>query len=1836
MRATPTLREALNSIQQRHFEFLEASYHIRHERLIAERGELMKSGETIQQPWVEATPSYTEGASLAKLGLPPEVSSLLADLVKQRITFDPPWSHQAVALQSFFNRGKNLVVSTGTGSGKTEIFLLSILGKLAQEGTRGKTAHLRSIRALVLYPMNALVADQLARMRKLLGTEQSAAAIEIAFGRRVQFGMYTSRTPYPGLREPDKDDRYLKTQMDFYLKLVSDPARKAQYSDLLKRGRIPAKDLKGFAGQGLRADRYRTQPTDSELLTRQEMLDPANKFGGTPDILITNYSMLQYMLLRPIEQKLFDDTRAWLEADERNQLVLVLDEAHLYRGAQGAEVALLIRRLIQRLGVDRSRVRCILTSASLGPDSLAAKAGPEFAAELAGGESGTFELVTGSRKRFGVTGTMSADIATSMAAIGGNVTHSGLTRLATQLKWPLPKSGEDLNRYLGLHLRSTREFQILYDSLSDGPRALREIARRLIPAAAPEQAIEATLNFLLLATLAIDDRGMPVMPSRIHVFTRGLFPQFICLNGECPERLVRSGTPFLGRMYNGPREFCACGHRTFELMSHRTCGATYIKAYRRRQDREVRNHPVFIWPEATVNQTFEEIHILLDEPRMDSPDLGARRDSRGRDPDTRSLFEKNPAYYLKTQTGSLHSTDPGGSIRCWLPPPPTQRPERLNDPRTWSRCLACGIQETTRRGHSKVMDLETKGEAPFANVVKTAFQIQPRHDMGLAFPNGGRKVLCFSDSRQKAARLARDLQAAIQLDAFREILVLAVRQLQMRDIADGFSLDMLFPQVLLECRDLNIAFFDDSDRVSTSNGVDYPGSRSSFVAAKRAIEEKARVHRLQQVQDAPLDEDVCAELAAMRPHQFNTLLLRQFGDRNFSIEATLVGYVAVRRALVDRISSKVPAIPKSNVEEVLLAIVRTALEKRAFDPRIDDSIRSASRSLRPGVRLPQRDGEGLPEEDLIPDHLAALLFAQFGEPSLQDLRLALHKTLSGLSLFVPYKSGRWVLNPAALTLQIDPDHEWHRCRLCFQFACSPFLGRCPREKCGGEVDVVLPTDPHLLARGRLLRDPCVRVFKGEQTPFVVRAEEHSAQLTTKDQVDIFSKAEQYELLFQDILLGNSPDEQPVDILSCTTTMEVGIDIGSLTVVALRTIPPRTDNYQQRAGRAGRRGSSLSLIVTYADNSPHESYHFERPELMIGQVPPGPIIYINNEKIAERHVAACLVQAFFHRDLPSGRRNTLWNENSDLFASLGSVGKFFEGTDEFSFTAFGPWLTGTVAPGSPTLRSISDLLPSGLPSSRLGRGWQQRFVQDCAARFICRLTEMQSKARASPEFQEVNLLTALLESSLLPTFSFPTDVCKFSVREIDSEKKRVRTTYEPQADLMQALSDYVPGRQLVIDKRTFVPYGVSVDYSADPVNRLAAVPWDALEWMSFCDHCETIVDTPGAGLSASNGGCPVCNEPVKSLRMYRPAGFSPKVEGGNRIIEDAAREGERTRATSARFPLPTTSGPQVGLSDVGLAHGQAAKLSDEKLVVANFGGEAQEGFWICKQCGALSTEGALPPGHDRPYPRDPRVPRWPQGGCSGDSMQSVLGFHFRTDITILRVPIEKPLEFSYGTDGALSIAAKALSEGLALAATTFLNIDPSELGAGYRFLPRLEADSLTTLGYVDFFLYDTTPGGAGFASAAFNRLPDVLAACRNRLQDCSCTSSCPRCLRTYDNRFDHLKLDRFLALSLLHYMQKGTVPPLSIERVRNLYDPTAESVRLIGNELPGLTHTSSQSGGIYSTSAQRLEVSVVPALLGSGQLTPFQAAKIARRLDVSELLLIRERPMVAYRIFECLR
>lgn len=299
-----------------------------------------------------------------------------------------PYEHQMQMLLRGTQPGSPAIITSGTGSGKTESFMLPIMASLATEAVHWPAASTRptshwfdsdtsefqfqraqeqrpaAMRALLIYPMNALVEDQMTRLRKALGSEQALATMRRHFhGNYVTFGRYTSATPPTGFLQHPRMNNAVKRNEKIAL------LRRQLRAMGLRRQQAEAHDASKH-GEQSEARFLFPQYGTAEMLTRWDM------HAAPPDILVTNASMLSVMLSREVDSPIFDKTRQWLETDPQACFFLVLDEMHLVRGAAGTEVAGLMRLLIHRLGLDtptlRHKLRILASSASLpaqGPEA---------------------------------------------------------------------------------------------------------------------------------------------------------------------------------------------------------------------------------------------------------------------------------------------------------------------------------------------------------------------------------------------------------------------------------------------------------------------------------------------------------------------------------------------------------------------------------------------------------------------------------------------------------------------------------------------------------------------------------------------------------------------------------------------------------------------------------------------------------------------------------------------------------------------------------------------------------------------------------------------------------------------------------------------------------------------------------------------------------------------------------------------------------------------------------------------------------------------------------------------------------------------------------------------------------------------------------------------------------------------------------------------------------------------------------------------------------------------------------------------------------------------------
>jgi ATP-dependent helicase YprA (DUF1998 family) len=194
-----TIQETIEELHGSLRDYIEATYHISSPALIGQRKELLDRDAVIfREPFIESTPRYQTGEPFAAIkGLPPAALDAYAALSRaqgdlEKLLYDPPYKHQSDAIRRTLIEGKNILVMTGTGSGKTEAFLLPILGKLAREAAANPAAFAGqpAVRALILYPMNALVNDQLGRLRSLFGDPRTVALFKKWGERPARFALH--------------------------------------------------------------------------------------------------------------------------------------------------------------------------------------------------------------------------------------------------------------------------------------------------------------------------------------------------------------------------------------------------------------------------------------------------------------------------------------------------------------------------------------------------------------------------------------------------------------------------------------------------------------------------------------------------------------------------------------------------------------------------------------------------------------------------------------------------------------------------------------------------------------------------------------------------------------------------------------------------------------------------------------------------------------------------------------------------------------------------------------------------------------------------------------------------------------------------------------------------------------------------------------------------------------------------------------------------------------------------------------------------------------------------------------------------------------------------------------------------------------------------------------------------------------------------------------------------------------------------------------------------------------------------------------------------------------
>lgn len=1626
-------------------------------------------GLVYQIPYLEASPVYKRISNgFEKADLPQWLVDLFLHLSNKNLgIFKDPYSHQIKALESFI-KGKNLLVSTGTGSGKTECFMWPILAKLFSEAKHSpKSWNQRGIRILLIYPMNALVSDQISRLRKMLGDSEQQFISEFHKEcngiRRPQFGMYTGRTPFSGKKATKAEVQKIAESYKSYMEWQeTDPVL---FKKLQKDGKLPAKyDLNSFY-EALQKGKIESSPLDAELVTRFEMQ------SNCPDILISNYSMLEYMLMRTIEEPIWQNTKTWLNLSKENKLLIVLDEAHMYKGASGGEVAFLLRRLLRKLDIKSDKVQFILTTASMPSSSEKTDTKiKEFCSSLTGCNPESFVFLRGEQEalksnhlkkiKWSELDSMepNPDLEESISLEKIKNHFSSMTADIQNFNTP-----KEIKSWLYHHLTDYSEVIELLQSVRGQAISLSELASDIFPDEPAALSLSRIEKLIYLLQFAQKEDGTQLFPARLHLLFKGLNGVYACMNPNCSHSHHEDGIELGHIMLNDSHLTCPkCGSQVYRIYSHRNCGTLFIKGFIQEKN-GVFPKKSYLWSEELVleHENFREVYFYIPRKENDYP----------------SGSKSNPILpcYLDYQSGFIEFDDDSVADnpkfrKLYYS---TYSPTNNQSLSHFLRCPYCQKKLT----ESSLSGFEVRGNQPFFSLVRTQFLTQPPVSGKESLPNQGRKVLLFSDSRQQAAKLALEMSQLSDLAALRQLFARAVHR--MNEEYPLPSLSEIYAYICLAATDESIDLFHGDERINFSSDVERTRKAN-----------RRRIKYGQKLQTASLD-------LSEAPKSIHEYILRffcagynQFSDMAFSwLEPTEESLIQLDETLEELELG----------DEQFLEIFNCWLNDCFY--RYSSLGPTFSAEVRNKVRN-SYDHSGLPADWKLPALVLEKLNYSENDKRAHKLRTALHE------VFLQADSNqKFFAKLTSVAPVIKKNHTWYKCKKCG--TVNPLLieNSCPN--CGSHhIKSMDDKDFELLS---FLRDPVFESIAGKPISSFT-TEEHTAQISHNGDYDAgFSKTEQYEIRFQDFV---SESQIPVDILSCTTTMEVGIDIGSLVAVGLRNIPPLRDNYQQRAGRAGRRGASLSTIVTLCQGSPYDLMYFKDPAPMLRGDPRTPWIDVHAEKLIFRHLSIISFEEFLQ----------ILNYQQKLELSMDKL-SIFDFMKDF-YDRFILYL---------------DNLPTNSLMSAIPQN-EKIDLSKFKTTLVTRLNQLKDKIDQHPElFKSTNnyrmidktLFDCLYEEGIIPTYSFPVNVIDFFIEEGDGKVK-----YKPQRGIDVAINEYAPGRKLVIDKESYISGGLyyhapnhryskegpAQKYFRDPNYVKEIVKCNSCQWFGLED--ETIQK------------CPFCgSEEIEHSRsMVRPWGFGP--QSGRTIGYNHDSE----MYSSAGIPIYSTIPDEKHIQKVEqFSHLRVANRKDQNIILINHG-PGNKGFNICIDCGAAVPANA----HDglikigAPFLRKYK--------CNHSKTKIIdLGFDFKTDMVVLELNLDQSM-VNINDRKWLRRAAASLSEAFRLAACKVLDIEFTELISGYRF--RKVDNGLS----IDLYLYDSLSSGAGYSSQAGDQIDQILDTIEQLLTNCTCDIACKKCLKHYQNQRLHSLMDRKSAHDLLIWAKNETIPPaMTHEKVLKAFE-----------------------------------------------------------------------------------
>jgi DEAD/DEAH box helicase domain-containing protein len=1710
----------------------------------------------------------------------------------------PMYKHQAASLIESQSE-KNIILTTGTGSGKTEAMYLPILKNLLEEAKTwesnseernnywfqdpdlvykdGSNVFQRSnekrpsaIRCLMLFPLNALVEDQKTRLRKLFTGSANENLKSLINRNQIYFGSYTGKTPgSPNIYsyEDKKQIKALKEELN---------QNYEQYQEV--------KDYPNIGDDIYRVDSFE----GGEMWSKPDMQ------YNPPDILISNYSMLNIMLTRDYESNMLDLTKEWLKEDG-NKFTLMLDELHSYRGTQGTEVSLLIKRFLNRIGANKKgKLQIIASSASLE------KGSEKFLEDFFGVPSDNFQIINDppNKNEF------------------------------QEVPLPLEISSED---DLSKIVKSSGADEIILSALKN---ILTSTKRNEVVDNSLKNISKTIFNNKDLRYLSfLFDNISGRHRFRVHYFLRSHPGIWACVDRSCPEveSEFSADNRLIGKLYEEQRSRCNCGSKVLELNYCFECGEMCFSGYRLQEsnqgitltsnkveDNESYNTKSYIWPVKdfeegknrlrgvkghktsrsgiTLNYKFDKVLFLNNgEVQFLNPS-----DRKSRETLNGYLLNLEPS---NDQAGSSGESELAAS-RVWF----EENKEKLNPLPTY--CPACQLDYDREYGSNRrpTRDLIEKLSSSLIKRMKPAIN-QSIQAYGRVLIKeitrndpGSKKVVVFSDSVQGAADFAQGFQQQHFVNMLRSIIVMSgndrvaidlpaddfeiISLLSMSperfanqtmdenlrryftELRQSFSTQDLLPyyndalqtqeiptkvsKIISDIRDLDFLVLRELQqkirKTIISLGMNPAGSsfeyyndflRSDFSGQSESNWHWSDIYKNFN-NDIEWDEDYKKQRTNLNAWELEqkkdyfTQLVQNFSLQN-DYEDLGIGILTSNEIDGNNSFGLNKDLYKLLIDVYIRFLVRNRrwsnerddLLKKSFETRVEDLIEFYRLEI-DNPNIEARDVFKSIHELLIEKNICV------------KKRTGSDQNYIGVGFLINFEP----LNMSpSLGLRLSQDVKLRICKCARKYLQQnlKFCFRCLREIGDQEAK---REDNYFYKIGTNQED--IMKLKTEE----LSGQSDNSSLIQRNFIGVFPP----EYNIEERELNNSLEEShkpikhldEIDVLSVTTTMEAGVDIGSLKTVWLKNAPPQRFNYQQRVGRTGRRGQIFSYALTALNDTSHDNHYYENTNMLTFGVNPPPFLNLNEERI--------LIRVVFQEILNSlnlkNRKSIIENKGStpDTAGDLGDLNNWYEEVKD----------------------SFLNYLENNFKEEYLIEGIISK--ERCIEELKSEIQEITIKIDNQDD-KTYDLARFLVESGHLPLYGMPGSQRTLATN-IASTKQGERGTITRGKEI--AISQFSMRAETRKDKYIHSSIGFGNYRRGRKSSQQLLNPLDNLNRQfdkTYCLNCGLIDD-------AEMNSCKYCgailDDKLKRLKFLDPEYFitdgQPIPNKLNKEFGPRAKEfyefliNEQTKSKKEKNLMT-----QYGFITVYLLNdheGEGFNVTELKKSPGNnlskdeyWGSVLVESGWsVLREVENGDESFGKHIFHEKGWRKTDNYP--PKMGLAVSKKTNAVVIQMdREEQTANDFNIDylngewienrlNDLEFRNIPNENTSFARKAAWLSAAeiikqYATEIVLDCQLNELAYETGYLMNTEVNKILPSIYIS----DTLPNGSGFSDRFFhqdwfakesNANMTLLEFMNNKLEQNCCLESCYKCLKNYDNRFVHTYLNLQLGSHLIKLFAKEKI------------------------------------------------------------------------------------------------